>query len=201
MKIDLHVHSLDRSPCALSWDVEQVQAAIQCGLDAFVLTEHDRLVPQRRLAALNEKYAPFRVFGGAEITLWEGEHALVLGIHDPALETMAWTYPKLHDFVRAQNGWLALAHPFRFSVRIKIDIERYRPDAMEACSINIPRGNVPRIRELAEELGIPIVCNSDAHRTANLGAGYNLLDRTPEDERDLIDLLKAGAFRCICQRT
>jgi hypothetical protein len=202
MKIDLHVHTLERSSCSLASEDEQILTAIDRGLDGLAITDHDQLVPQAHIALLNRKYAPFHVFGGIEVSLQEGEHALVLGVHDPVLERAMWTYPDLHALVREQGGWLAIAHPFRFGPSINVDIERYPPDALEGCSINVPLTQASRIRELAAELGIQVICNSDAHRIRHIGAGYNLLkmnDETlPLDERALIEHLKAGDFLCVC---
>ncbi len=198
MKIDLHVHSSERSPCARSREEEQIQAAIACGLDAMVFTDHGRLVPQTHLEALNQKYAPFRIFGGIEITVEEKEDVLVLGVHDPALESLQWTYPTLHTFVRERGGWIALAHPFRYHSDIVIDIAQYPPDALEGCSTNVAVLNQPRIREAAQQLGIPVVCNSDAHVTHSFGVGYNLLHEEPEDEAHLVRILRAGAFVGVC---
>lgn len=200
MKIDLHVHSSERSTCATSTEEEQIQAAIACGLDAMVFTDHGRLVPQARLEALNRKYAPFRIFGGVEITLEEREDVLVLGIQDPALEGQ-WTYPELHTFVRKCSGWIALAHPFRYHPDIVIDVAQYPPDALEGCSTNVALLNRPRIRDAAKQLGIPVVCNSDAHVTRSLGVGYNLLKETPADEAALVRLLRIGAFIGVCMIT
>jgi hypothetical protein len=84
MKIDLHVHTRERSPCACSSTDEMILAAVDRGLDGLVITDHDRLVPTEDLAYLNAKYAPFRVFGGIEVTT-RGEHVLVLGVQDEAL--------------------------------------------------------------------------------------------------------------------
>ncbi len=112
MKIDLHVHSKERSVCGRASEEEQIRAAIDAGLDAIVFTDHHRLISAERLQQLNEKYAPFRIFGGIEITL-DGEDVLILGVQDPALESMNWSYPSLHAFVRARGGFIALAHPFR----------------------------------------------------------------------------------------
>jgi hypothetical protein len=125
-----------------------------------------------------------------------------------------WTYPELHALVREQGGWLAIAHPFRFGPSISVDIEWYPPDALEGCSINVPLPQANRIREVAADLGIPVVCNSDAHDTRHIGAGYNLLEgeilrpqaQRPQDdmrehrldERALIEHLKAGDFLCVC---
>jgi predicted metal-dependent phosphoesterase TrpH len=104
MKIDLHVHTLERSPCSLASEDEQISTAIDRGLDGLAITDHDRLVPQAHIALLNRKYAPFRVFGGVEISLQEGEHALVLSVHAPVLERTMWAYPELHALVREHGG-------------------------------------------------------------------------------------------------
>jgi histidinol phosphatase-like PHP family hydrolase len=198
MKIDLHVHTIERSPCAVSSEEEQILTAIARGLDAIVFTDHARLVPPEHIEALNRQYAPFRIFGGVEITVKEKEDLLVLGLHDPVLESRKWTYPELHTFVRDRGGWIALAHPFRYHPDIVIDVEQYLPDALEGCSSNVALLNQPRIREVAKQLGIPVVCNSDAHATRSLGVGYNRLKETPADEADLVRLLRTGAFTGVC---
>ncbi len=198
MKIDLHVHCSERSACAKSKEEEQIQAAIACGLDAMVFTDHGRLVSPAHLNTLNQRYAPFRIFGGVEITVTEQEDLLVLGIHDPLLEARTWDYPTLHAFVRERGGWIALAHPFRYHPEIAIDIVHYPPDALEGCSTNVAPPNRPRIVETAERLNLPVVCNSDAHITPSLGVAYNCLDEAPEDEAHLLRLLRAGAFHCAC---
>ena len=119
---------------------------------------------------------------------------LVLGIHDPALESGNWTYPDLHTFVRENGGWMAVAHPFRYRPTINLDLERYRPDALEVCSMNISPLEHSHIRDVAEHLGIPVVCNSDAHSHGMIGAGYNRLKGDPVDEQGVIDLLRCGEF-------
>jgi len=201
MKIDLHVHTIERSPCAVSSEAEQIMTAIDRGLDAIVVTDHARLVPAEHLEALNRYYAPFRIFGGIEITVQEKEDLLVLGVRDPLLESTKWTYPELHAFVREREGWIALAHPFRYHSDIVIDIVHYPPDALEGCSTNIALSNQSRIRETAKRLGLPVLCNSDAHSTRSLGVGYNLLQTEPKDEADLVRMLRVGAFVGVCTIT
>lgn len=201
MKIDLHVHTVERSACANALEDEQIVTAIDRGLDALVFTNHECLVPLEHIAELNRTYAPFRIFGGVEITVREREDLLVLGIHDPVLESGDWTYPALHAFVREKGGWIALAHPFRFGPRINLDLDRYPPDAVEVCSINTPPSEQPRIREIAQRLGFQTVCNSDAHSTRDIGAAYNRLKGEPENEQGVIDLLRNGEFLCVCRLT
>jgi histidinol phosphatase-like PHP family hydrolase len=196
MKIDLHVHTKERSYCGRSTEEEQVRAAIDAGLDAIVFTDHNRLAPPARLQELNTKYAPFQIFGGIEVSI-TSEHILVLGVHDDALEHHHWSYPELHSFVRKHNGFIAVAHPFRFNPNIGLDLKRFPPDAIEAYSNNISRHTEPRLLSFARHLSVPVLSNSDGHYIDVLGHYYNILERTPADERELIMILRSGQFTCV----
>jgi histidinol phosphatase-like PHP family hydrolase len=193
MKIDLHVHAQERSRCARAGEEEMIQAAIGRGLDGIAFTDHHRLVPSQRLKELNQKYASLRVFGGIEISV-SGEDVLVLGLHDVELETQEWTYPELHTFVRRRDGFLVLAHPFRFHNAISIDLESYPPDAIELCSVNIKSGDQDRIRALAERLDLRLLCNSDAHRAKDVGCYYNLLSQVVANDAELVSILRNGGL-------
>lgn len=201
-KIDLHVHTKERSSCGRSSEEEQIRAAIEAGLDVIVFTDHDRLIPRSHLQKLNNTYAPFKIFGGIEVSIWDQqllsyEHLLVLGIHDVTLEHLHWTYPELHQFVKEKQGFLAVAHLFRFAPETNLDLERFPPDAIEAYSNNIRQRLAERLVSLAEERGLPVLSNSDAHHTNMIGRYYNLLDQTPANERELIEILQAGEFKCM----
>jgi predicted metal-dependent phosphoesterase TrpH len=199
VKIDLHVHTRERSPCASSSAEKMIRAAIDRGLDALVISDHNRLVPPQHLSTLNAKYAPFRVFGGIEVTL-AGEHALVLGVQDSLLEHRWWSYGDLHSFVSEQGGLLALAHPFRFNRKIEADIQRFPPNALEVHSHNTPRRAEPVIRAVAAALDVRLLSNSDAHLVGDVGAHYNELDEVPEDALELVAMLKASAFMPVAPR-
>lgn len=196
MKIDLHVHTLERSPCGVSGEEEMVRAAMTYGLDGLVFTDHHRLVPPERLLDLNHRYAPFRVFGGIEITVIEKEDVLVLGVQDPALESKRWTYRELFALARQRDGFLVLAHPFRYHDTINIDVETYPPDAIEIHSKNTGVCDEPQIRVVLEQLNLRPICNSDAHRAEHIGVYYNQLAHTPQDEKELLAILKAGDYTC-----
>ncbi len=199
MKIDLHVHTRERSSCAHSPTEAMIRAGIDAGLDGLVITDHDRLVPPERLAYLNAKYAPFRVFGAVEITT-RGEHILVLGVDDERLEQVWWTYPELHAFVVERDGFLVVAHPYRFNhARIGVDVDRFPPDGLEVHSRNTPEGAASRIRDRAAELGAQLLSNSDAHHSSDIGGYYNVFDEGPEDMAALVRMLKAGAFEPVAR--
>jgi predicted metal-dependent phosphoesterase TrpH len=205
MTIDLHVHTAERSSCGNSTEEEQIQAAINAGLDAIVFSDHDRLVPRKHLQELNDRYAPFRIFGGIEVGVWDwtlctSEHFLVLGIHDPLLESSSWTYPALYQFVREQNGFIAVAHLYRFRPISNLNLKRFPPDALEIDSNNISPKLSQRLLALAEKLHLPGLSNSDAHHADLIGNHYNILDTPPLHEQELIQLLKAGQFQSMSPR-
>lgn len=195
IKVDLHVHTSDRSPCGTANEEEQVRAAIAAGLDAIFFTDHHRLVPAERLDSLNRTFAPFRIFGGIEVTS-QGEDFVILGMQDPRLESSKWLYPDLHAFVRANGGFMALAHPFRYRDHIAVDCGTYHPDAIEICSPNTPVDSHARISDLALKWNIPTLSNSDAHSTERLGMYFNILDDAAGGEAIILDILRAGRFRC-----
>ncbi len=196
MKVDLHVHTKERSACGVSGEEEMIQAAMAYGLDGLVFTDHHRLAPLDRLEELNRKYAPFRVFGGIEISVTEGEDVLVLGVRDAMLETRDWSYPALFAFVRKRGGFLVLAHPFRYHDGIDIDIETYLPDAIEVHSKNTGACDEPQIRAVLTCLGLLPLYNSDAHAAEHVGVYYNRLARAPRDERELVEILRTGDYTC-----
>jgi len=196
VRIDLHVHAKERSGCAVDGEEEVIQAAIGYGLDGLVFTDHHRYVPPERLEALNQRYAPFHIFGGIEVTVSEGEDLLVLGVHDQELEARDWSYQGLFDFARERDGFLILAHPFRYHDSIQIPIEQYPPDAIEVHSKNTRASHERRIRTILERLNLHPLCNSDAHRAAHVGVYYNQLERVVRDEDELLVVLRAGAYTC-----
>jgi histidinol phosphatase-like PHP family hydrolase len=167
-----------------------LRAALAAGLDALVFTDHHRLVPPARLAQLNALYAPFRIYSGIEITS-DGEDWLVIGVQDPVLESRDWHYPQLAAFVRGKGGFIALAHPFRYSPDIRVDLAATPPDAIEVSSNNTPPIREAPIRQVATRHGLALLTNSDAHSTATLGRYYNELPGLLDGDAGLVKSLLA----------
>ncbi|MDD4734631.1 MAG: PHP domain-containing protein [Kiritimatiellae bacterium] len=187
------MHTKERSGCAVHSAEDMIQAARDAGLDGMVISDHDRLVARGELMRLRERYAPFRLFTGIEVSTVEGEHVLVLGLPDQRLESKAWSYARLHAFVRAAGAFLILAHPYRFQDLV-IDVEGLPPDAVELRSGNIRDELRPRIRALIERIGCATVYCSDAHHVDRVGYGFIELDKPVVTDQELLEVLKAGAF-------
>lgn len=189
MKIDLHVHTSERSHCGRSPQERIAAAALRYGLDAIVLSDHDRLAPPQDLMDLNEKFAPLKIFGGIEVTV-ENEHVVVIGVRDPRLETAELTYPELHALVRAQEGYLFLAHPYRFWDRLSFDISVLPPDAIEVNSANMGAVDKEKVKRLLAETGCAAVTTSDAHQERMVGLYYVELQSSPASGPELAAALR-----------
>jgi len=206
MKIDLHVHCAERSSCSNAPVEEMVQQAIQSGLDAIVLTDHQAYAPKENLAMLNSKYAPFKVFGGIEMTLPKSgadisEDFLVYGVNDPVLvERKIWNYEDLYDLVRQNDGYIILAHPLRYHDYINEDIQLRIPDGIEVHSANIGKCDLNNINEIIKSVGSKAYSNSDAHNAADIGLYHMELPFDVRNERELVEALKTGkAKMCVIE--
>jgi histidinol phosphatase-like PHP family hydrolase len=185
MKIDLHVHTSERSDCAKSTEHEQIQAAIKAGLDGIAITDHEKLVPAQRLDELRAQYAPFIIYTGIEVPAnWL--HWLVLGLHDPLLEGPNWNYQDLYAYVRSQGGLIILAHPYRYKPWLGVNIDHHTPDGIEVRSTNTPVSREKDIRSLAAKLDIVPVINSDSHSSGSVGTYYNEVNYPAQDDAGLI---------------
>ncbi len=194
MRIDLHVHTSERSDCGTSTEAEMIEAAKAAGLDAIVLTDHGRLAPHDHLAEINALHAPFRIFPGIEVSL-PAEDVVVVGLDDPRLENVDWTYEELHPFVEREGGFLFLAHPFRFHESVDIDVERFPPGAVEVNSSNMGKVDVALLEDWLRRHDLQRIVTSDAHTAPLVGVYHLVLDCRADDVRRLVSILKSGRFQ------
>jgi hypothetical protein len=195
MRIDFHLHTAERSGCAMSSAADQLAAAAAAGLDAVAVTDHHALSTAREREVWQERHAGLRVLPGIEITLDEEyEDILVIGLDEPELARGSWSWPDLRAFVRDRGGLTILAHPLRFMAEIGIDMEEEPPDAVEAWSSNIQAQQSRRIRSLAAFLKLPVVANSDAHWTGDVGRFANRLHEPALSLAEVLAAVREGRF-------
>jgi len=188
-KVDLHVHAAERSGCATAYEETQIRAAIAAGLHGMAFTDHHAMPASERLDELNQKYAPFRIYAGIEITANQ-EDWLVLGLRDRELaRARRWEYDELVAYVHGKGGFIVLAHPFRYADSVQVPLNGNAPDAIEYRSNNTPVARETDIRNLAAEMNLVTLCNSDAHNPNVLGKFFNLFAELPQSDRELVDLL------------
>lgn len=200
-KIDLHVHTNEYSSCSIATPEELIESAIRKNIDGLVFTEHDKLFSDRRLKELNERYAPFKIFSGIEISIEDDknniEHVVVLGVHDNTIEERKWDYAGLYNFVKEHNGIIILAHPYRYRDFVICNVENYPPDAIEIFSSNLDNEKLEKRLELCRLTGASRVTNSDGHSVDKVAIYYNLFDKTPENEKELIDMFRNREYTAL----
>jgi predicted metal-dependent phosphoesterase TrpH len=141
------------------------------GLDGLATTNHDYYT---HFEDRNE----FTVVPGIEITTTDG-HVLVVG-PDPPVETDPGGLTPAEAVEMAHDRGCAaiVAHPFRDSTVREADV------GFDAVEVN---GKHPRtrewVRDLSDDLGLPVVGGSDAHYPIEVGRAHTVIhadELTPE---------------------
>jgi predicted metal-dependent phosphoesterase TrpH len=190
-RADLHIHTLASDGTA---GVLEILAHVQrmATLDVIAITDHERIdaaVAARSMA--RDAGLAVEVIVGEEITT-RGGHLLALFIDAPVrpMRSMRETIARIHD----QGGLAIPAHPlFPFPMcaqgstlrRLVADRDpNVHPDALEAFNPTTFGRPHRRVVALAEELGLAVVGNSDAHAVGAIGQGHTTFSgRTAEDLR------------------
>jgi hypothetical protein len=203
MKIDLHTHSSEYSACSVVRAVHLLEAARERGLDAIAITDHGHFLTESERDALELAVPGIRVFRGMEIglrgpafdgTKWE-DVVIVGGEPCDDLHPLDWSnVDRLADLSRRTGALTILAHPYRYHDDLTIDLERFRPDAVEIASINVVAWPHDRIASLAAESGMQCVGTTDSHATELVGLHYIETDSDVRTERELAEAVRAGAY-------
>ncbi|HHY12394.1 MAG TPA: PHP domain-containing protein [Firmicutes bacterium] len=208
-RIDLHVHSM-YSGESLADPRDIIESALEKGLDAICITEHESLHASRPFEELKKDYPSLIVLRGVELSTDAG-HMLVYGIEDSVWND--WGKHNLCNaqelIVRARNlGGLAIpAHPWQIvegagshdGVQIAVDdrIASLRNlTALEVC--NGKQASNPIICEIlgafAKQMGLGRIGGSDAHVPEKVGQAYTVLKAPVYSSRDLVNALLSKMY-------
>lgn len=201
IRIDLHVHSED------SYDGHEpidliLEHAVDIGLDAVVITDHDVMDESLRAAELAPEYGLVGI-PGVEVSTAHG-HLLAIGVEEmpphraPFEETVEW--------IRDRGGVAVVPHPFqrsRHGVR-----RRYVTDcdAVEVFNAWLFTGYRNRkARRFAVERGYPGVAASDAHTLEYVGRAFSEIDvgdfpREEVTRQHVLDAIHNGETKVLGRR-
>lgn len=208
MRIDCHLHTSRYSGCSRLDPDTACKKALERGLDAVVLTEHQRQWPSEELDALRRRFPNLALYSGLEVTLDNGVDVVAItreqGLKIPfgpspeSFFTSQWLDPG--------SSYLFLAHLFRWSTIPPHGLEDMVPwvHGLEMNSVNILRGQfhlengryAPEAEAVYQEartrFGLQGLFNSDAHDPKAVGSLANEIpcDRPPASETELASLLK-----------
>jgi len=205
--IDLHTHTSPLSDdSSLSPDA-LIARAKAVGLDGICLTEHDRFWSPEEVRRLSQRY-DFPIFPGCEVTTEEG-HLLVFGLKEYVFGMHKASF--VEELVREHRGAVVVAHPYRrnFFPEGSRDPLTYEGMVRRACEATVfrfchgvevlnGRGSLAEntfAHEVARRLRLRGIGSSDAHRPEDLGTCATEFPTTITTLRELIDHLRAGAFR------
>ncbi|MCF8086228.1 MAG: PHP domain-containing protein [Desulfohalobiaceae bacterium] len=210
MRIDCHLHTSRYSACSRLDPDTACKRALERGLDAVVITEHQRQWPAEDLAALRRRHPVLTLYNGFEATLENGVDLVVLsedrGIEVPfGLSTEKFFTSERLDWERS---YVFIAHLFRWSTVPPYGLEDLIPfiHGLEMNSVNILRGQFQvrkgryapeagaSYRRTRDRFGLQGLFNSDAHDPAAVGSIANEIPcpRPPASEAELASLLKGS---------
>ena len=201
MIIDMHIHTMISSTCSLIDPEECIERAMEQGLDAICVTEHDTLEGGRVMKDIAQQF-DFLVLAGMEVMSREG-HLLVYGYgHD--IKGVQAADDVIKE-VTAAGGVVVPAHPWRqpfgwYSgaidrpleetefARIFEIIEMY--NGLSSAEENASG------KAFCEATGRFGTGGSDAHRVADVGCVVTEFDDTLQitDEQSLVAALKTGRY-------
>lgn len=167
MKVELHLHTMRYSGCAVATPAELMAELIRLGYGAVFITEHDAVWNQWELSSLRKDFPAIGIFPGMELSLDTGEHLLVLGTNDSQYLELR-DGPKVIERARAKGHLTILAHPFRWSKSASLLMGDFLPDAIEFRTNNHDAAGAAKAQEAAERLGLPLVNSGDIHALSML---------------------------------
>ena len=208
MFIDLHTHSVssDDSRAKVEQYVKWVGVLRRKGyrMDGFVLTEHRKFDFDKDYSALAEANDVL-VLKGSELDTNCG-HFLVYGVNEALASRidLGNVHMDAAELVRIAEecGAIAVpAHPGRFGIgfcEYVGEVEGFDGvRIVERLNGSNRPGEQERADELIDEYGYLGTGGSDAHVVSAIGSCMTEFDGEVRSETDIVELLRAGAFRAV----
>jgi predicted metal-dependent phosphoesterase TrpH len=155
---------------------DQLETALQKGINAIFITNHNTLDGYRQVLSYQRDHARFSglsIYPAEEITVDTGGHVLAYGIYETIRANM--TLEETLDEIHRQGGISCAAHPFAVTNGIREKalmcdmIESFNSNNIDRHS-NIVAGRFARDNNMVE------VAGSDSHVLATIGRCVNTID-------------------------
>ena len=202
MIIDLHIHTIPRSPCSHIEPRELVAEAKRLGIDGLCLTEHHVLWEAAELKDLDHD-GGVALFTANEITTDQGD-ILVFGYPKPVPGVVP--IRDLHREVAEAGGFMIAAHPLRGFKVFGLSQLQLTPEKaaqrkvfqfVEGVEVRNGRLNDDEngmAAQVAEHLKLVGTGGSDAHELDELGRVVTVFEKDIRSEAELIAELRSGRF-------
>ncbi|WP_317618481.1 PHP domain-containing protein [Paenibacillus sp. PL91] len=223
MNIDLHTHGKLSKKTQFSMDyfLSMAHEAKENGLQAVALTEHFNTLNFTDMMDQLDQHFDYRndyyiveglkVFSGMEVDVANKGHILVIGnrsiIRDlrQQLEphTAKDSFMPLEELLDRTDGYPLLrigAHPMRESTPLTHHAAEtlQRLDALDVNAKDLFQygfGMADKVRQFADELGLPAIAGSDSHQPLQFGSVINRLDNDCDTAEQLRGELINGNYQ------
>ena len=197
IKIDFHLHSKEDPHDFLSHDAyKTIDLMAARGFGAIAITNHNRFTWSERLRDYAKEKGVILI-RGVERTV-RGKHILLINFRGELGD-----YRSLNDIAKAKrdNNLVIAAHPYfpmpTASGRL---LDRHPDvfDAVEYChyyvkNVNFNNWAVTRALDLQK----PLIGNSDAHVTRQMGRTYSIVKVEDKDPEAIIAAIKEGRVEVV----
>lgn len=218
MKIEMHTHTKESSPCAKLDASSIVSLYKEAGYDTVVITDHyNKWCMEQSGAASADEYTEYFFKGfeaakkaagdellilpGIEVSLLESPNDFLLyGITKDFLydnpDIFRMTLKELHSLCKKNNILLIQAHPNRgYCNPAPVDFL----DGMEVYNGNPHHNNNnEKTYDIAKENNLIMTSGSDFHDKEYLARGGIITDTRINNINELTEILKSSSYRLIC---
>ncbi len=201
LKTELHTHTIDDPSDGKRIVVHSahqlIDKAEEQGFQVLSITNHNQLLFTSAL----EEYARERgilLIPGVEATL-EGKHVLLYNFLN---YDSSWSSPEIASKHKGPDQLVIAPHPFfPLPTALGKRMIRWRDlfDAIEYNQFYLPWLNFnKRAQELAQQLNLPLVGNSDVHWIFQLGRTYSLV-YAEQNTGSVLNAIKQGHVRLVTE--
>lgn len=219
-KLEMHLHTCHSSACGQLTARQIVDAYVDAGYSGLVLTDHYNrdtfrflnvdtskpgkhfdafLTGYRELARIGERRG-LKIYRGAEVRFDGSENDYLLYgysdslLQDPeAIFTMGVEH--FYKLVQADGALLMHAHPYRNG---GMPTSHETLDGVEVLNMNIQQNNRNEMAlHFAIQHNLLKISGSDCHSNIHVGKGGILVEHLPENDRELVALLRSRNYELI----
>lgn len=219
-KIETHLHTCHSSACGQMTAREIVDAYLEAGYSGLILTDHysrdtfrhlnvDTRGSQDKLAAFLTGYHELvrigqkqglKIYRGAEVRFdgsWNDY--LLYGYSDDLLRdpeaVFSMGVERFYELVKADGALLVHAHPYRNGGEPTTPMAL---DGVEVLNTNQHHDNRNGLAlTFARQHGLLKTSGSDCHYPLHVGLGGILVDELPENDAELVALLRSRKYALI----
>ena len=185
LKIDFHVHTYysdgKESP------KEMLNYALKVGLNGIAITDHD--TSKAHITFKNKFVIP-----GQEVTTEFG-HVVILCNFPPSPPRKI---SELIDYAKENSCIVFPSHPFDiFRKGIGHKVFNYNFHAIEIFNSKAPKSANKKAEEVAKQLGLPGLANSDSHIKYALGSAYNVVNLSEFNVDEILDNIRKNRIEAV----